>query len=201
MTYEGYCKVMIPEGKSGSVAVKRFEIEDDFGLMHMRMGNRGTLPGQYTKLTRNGHLWMSDTHAEFRDSARFLRKAKELGGRVLINGLGLGVVVGHLLECDNVEHIDVVEIDEDVIKLVAPSFDGERVTVHHADAYCVEWPKGTRWQSAWHDIWLDICEDDLKGHERLNRKYGGRVDYQECWAHDLLLRHRRQSRELKRPWF
>lgn len=200
MTYEGYCKVVIPEGRSGSVAVERFEVEEDFSLMKMRMEGRGTPVGQYTKLTRNGSLWMSDTRAEFFDNMRFLRKAKELGGRVLVNGLGLGMVVGHLLECPEIEHIDVVEIDEDVIRLVAPSFDPSRVTVHHADAYDIKWPKGTRWQSAWHDIWKSLCADDLELHAKLNRKYGRRVEYQECWAHDLLLRYRQQSRERERTW-
>lgn len=141
MTYEGYCKVVIPEGRSGSVAVERFEVEEDFSLMKMRMEGRGTPVGQYTKLTRNGSLWMSDTRAEFFDNMRFLRKAKELGGRVLVNGLGLGMVVGHLLECPEIEHIDVVEIDEDVIRLVAPSFECDRVTVHHGDALDMKWPR------------------------------------------------------------
>lgn len=200
MSYEGCCKVMIPEGKSGDVAVERFEVKDDFTLFRMAIGGRGTRPGEYTKITRNGNLWMSDTRAEFFDSLRFIGEAKRLGGRVLVNGLGLGVVIGHLLECDKIEHIDVVEIDEDVIKLVAPSFDAERVTVHHADAYEMKWPRGTRWQSAWHDIWQSMCTDDLEGHARLNRMYGRRVDYQECWAHDMLLSLRREERRNERMW-
>lgn len=200
MEYKGYSKVVIPEGESGDVAVRRFEIPErgDLASLRMELEGRGTPPGEYTMLTRNGRLWMSDTHAEFMDGLHFISKAKRLGGRVLVNGLGLGVVLGHLLEEDSIEHIDVVEIDEDVIRLVAPSFEDGRVTVHHADAFAIRWPKGTEWQSAWHDVWQNICCDDLKEHERLTRKYRGRVEYQECWAHGELLRHRRMRRGL--PW-
>lgn len=197
--YKGRCKVLIPEGRSGDVAVERFEVREDMGMLRMMMF-RSTEPGEYTKITRNGHLWMSDTRAEYLDAARFIGTAKALGGRVLVNGLGLGMVVGCLLECPDIEHIDVVEIDDDVINLVAPSFEDGRVTIHHADAYEMKWPRGTCWQSAWHDIWDNMCTDDLRGHARLNRKYGGRVEYQECWAHDLLLEHRRREQGYERMW-
>lgn len=200
MAYEGYCKVMVPEGRSGDVSVERFEVMDDFALAKLFIYGRGTRPGQYTAIRRGGELWMSDTHAEFYDSSRFVRKAKELGGSVLVNGLGLGVVVGHLLECDEIEHIDVVEIDEDVIRLVAPSFECDRVTVHHGDALNMKWPRGTKWQSAWHDIWQHICTDDLKEHERLLRSYGQRVEYQECWLHNELLAYRREETARWRHW-
>lgn len=141
MAYEGYCKVMIPEGRSGDVSVERFEVEDGFGLMRDFMLGRGTRPGQYTAIKRGGKMWMSDTRAEFRDASNFIWNAKKPGGRVLVNGLGLGIVIGHLLECDEIEHIDVVEIDEDVIRLVAPSFECDRVTVHHGDALDMKWPR------------------------------------------------------------
>lgn len=193
MTYEGFCKVLIPEGSSGDVSVKRFEVGEEYSIRYF-FGGRDITPGQYTKLTRNGHLWMSDTRAEFNDLRRFISRAKTLGGRVLINGLGLGMIVGHLLECEKIEHIDVVEIDEDVVKLVAPAFRDERVSIHLGDAFEFKWPKGTRWNSAWHDIWPDIRIDDLKEHEKLNRKYGRRVDYQECWMHQTLLRYRGEDR-------
>lgn len=44
MAYEGYCKVMIPEGRSGDVSVERFEVEDGFGLMRDFMLGRGHAP-------------------------------------------------------------------------------------------------------------------------------------------------------------
>lgn len=87
MAYEGYCKVMIPEGRSGDVSVERFEVEDGFGLMRDFMLGRGTRPGQYTAIKRGGKMWMSDTRAEFRDASNFIWNAKKLGGRVLVNGL------------------------------------------------------------------------------------------------------------------
>jgi hypothetical protein len=68
-----------------------------------------------------------------------------------------------------------------------------RITFHHADAYKKQWPKGTRWNFVWHDIWPTICSDDLENHAKLNRKFGHRADVQGAWAHDMLLSLRRRN--------
>jgi hypothetical protein len=50
----------------------------------------------------------------------------------------------------------------------------------------------------WHDIWLDLCTDNLEGMGKLHRKYGRRTDWQGSWEKDRLLSHRR--REKARGW-
>lgn len=188
-------KVDLPEGTSGAVTIERFQVERNYHLKRMEMAGRGTPVGEYTALRRNGSLWMSDTQAEWYDHIDAFYAMKRLGGRVLINGLGIGMVVKAALALPNVEHVDVVEIDEDVIKLVGPTYASERCTIHHADAYeqTKLWKPGTRWTVAWHDIWLHMCEDNLSEMTKLHRSYGHRTDWQGSWARDILLDRRRRD--------
>jgi hypothetical protein len=37
-----------------------------------------------------------------------------------------------------------------------------------------EMSKGKRYDMVWHDIWDDICSDNLEGMAKLHRKYGDR---------------------------
>jgi len=107
----------------------------------------------------------------------------ELGGEVLINGLGLGVLVHGLLTLPNVTRIDVVEIDPDVLALVGPHYAKDpRVNLIEGDAYTYRFPVGARWSVVWHDVWLDICADNLKDVERLKRRYGTRCEWQGAWG-------------------
>jgi hypothetical protein len=106
-------------------------------------------------------------------------------GRVLISGLGLGCVVRGLLLKDAVEHIDVVEIDPLIIREIGREFTHDpRVTVHEGNALTYPWPKGERWDYAWHDVWLE--EGDgvplHRLHHSLFHRYMHRVGEQGAWA-------------------
>ena len=99
-------------------------------------------------------------------------------------------------------HVDVVESDKRVISLVGPYYTiDERVTIHHADAFeqSKTWPKDTRWNLAWHDIWADLCEDNLQEMFKLHRSYGRRVDWQGSWGKEDLIRQRIRERR-ERGW-
>lgn len=82
---------------------------------------------------------MSNTPDEIRDFQSFVRKAK---GKILINGLGLGVLLKALLEKEDVTQITVIEKSEDVIKLVSGSITDKRVSIINADAFEYKPPKG-----------------------------------------------------------
>lgn len=192
-------KVDLPAGKHGEVEIRPIVIDESLAkFSNMRavfQGGRGRVEvGTYTGLYRNGGLWMSDTPDEINDHLPMIWRAGRVGGRVLVNGLGLGMVVKALLAMENVEHVDVVEIDPDVVALVGPAYVGDRCTVHLADAHEIQWPKGTRWSAAWHDIWQDISTDNAESMTRLKRKYGRRVDWQACWAQPEITRLKREER-------
>ena len=185
-------KVDVPPGVSGEWKVEKFTVaENDIGRIRYALHGRPVPPGTYTRLKKEG-AWdpmMSDTPAEIGDHLDFVYRAK---GRCLLNGLGLGVVLKAILAKPEVTHVDVVEIEQDVINLVWPTYkEGNKVTLYHADALTIEWPKGTTWDCAWHDIWPSICTDNLPEVTKLKRKYARRVAYQAAWAEELLRDYRR----------
>jgi len=186
------CRVDLPEGRSGIWKVEKYTYpESEEEAIFYKMEGRPIPPGIYTRLmrltTRNQESrWlgiMTDTPPEIKDIANVLYQAKTRGGRVLINGLGLGMVLKGLLSFPNVTHVDVVELSPDVIKLVAPTYTTDsRVTIHQGDAYSIEWPEGTQWNVVWHDIWDDVSPVNLPDMKWLHLKYKDLCDWQDSWC-------------------
>ena len=181
-------KVDVPEGCIGDWAIERFEITEDGAKFHnLRatlhgFGYRSVRPGSYTRLTHNGNLIMSDTRAEIHDHLEIIRRAK---GKVLLNGLGLGLVLRACLLKPEVDHVTVIEIASEVIALIEPYLRecfGDRFIVYEADALTWQAPKNSKWNVVWHDIFDAICADNLVDMTRLKRRYGRRCDWQGCWA-------------------
>jgi hypothetical protein len=205
--------VDVPEGRSGNIEIRRI-VAGPPGLYDMfHQKTRPIIPEgtTITALYRSGQLWMSDTPAEQRDHQAIMMQAiRRRARRVLINGLGLGMVVGGLIQLDHVNHIDVVELDTDVIDLVGDHYQrmadnvGKTVEIHHGDAYTISWPAGSRWDVAWSDIWQYASIDNLVDMARLSRRYSGRVGWHGHWLRETLLTHRgRVDREQQQrsAWF
>lgn len=182
--------VKVPDGKSNDWTVETFSVtEDELTIFNMRAmfkpGGRIMSPGIYKKLTYRNQIIMSNTPAEISDHVSFIYRAKR-GGNILINGLGLGVALQAISDSEKIESIDVIEISEDVIKLVSPTFgDNKKITVHHADAFEYKPEKGKRFSAVWHDIWPHICGDNLPEMTKLHRKYGRKTDWQGSWCKEL----------------
>lgn len=179
-------RVSVPEGSSGEWYVEKFTvIDEDVRVHNMRcafkpgMGRRIMRAGTYTKLLRHRHLVMSDTPAEAMDHRAPIRAAY---GSVLINGLGLGVVLKGVLADPEVTDVTVIEKSPDVIALVGPHYSDPRLAIIEADA--MEWrpPKGKRYGMVWHDIWDDICADNLPQMHKLHRRYGRCSEWQGSWC-------------------
>lgn len=188
-------KVDIPEGESGEYRIERFVI-DDKGKEHHNLlesihNSRRNVPsGSFTRLMKGRSNWngpiMSDTPAEVLDHLEPIRKAK---GKILITGLGIGMVLDACLKKESVEHATVIEFSEDVIKLVAPHYQeryGDRLEIIHADA--LEWksPRGSKYGMVWHDIWPNICADNWEDMKALKRRYARKSQWVGCWAWDLV---------------
>ena len=171
-------KVEIPEGKRGPWTVERFEVPKN-ALRLFQYGARVPQPGVYTRLLRGQHCVMSDTSAEMRDHYGAVINAK---GHILLNGLGIGMLLKGCLKKPEVTKATVIEIAPDVIALVGPHYTDPRVEIIRADAYAYQPPKGVRYGMVWHDIWSDICSDNLEGMKKLHRKYGRRADWQGSWC-------------------
>lgn len=176
--------VNVPPGQIGDWRVNKFVVEANDALAaYYGLFGRPVPPGVYTRLLYKHDVIMSDTPAEIADHMEVISKA---AGRVLLNGLGLGVVLQAILEKSEVSHVDVVEISSEVVQLVSPHYPDPRVTIHHADAFTIQWPNNTRWDIVWHDIWPTISSDNLPEMTRLHKKYAGRCGWQGSWLKESI---------------
>lgn len=209
-------KIDVPPGEYEGMKIQRFEVihPDDWDNSYdarcgeggdlitplqfrmMELDGRAPKPGWYTRLSEGtgwgATTWMSDTTAERRDHAEPVLYMSSTGAeRVLINGLGLGMVLTAALSFDSVKHVDVVEMDKRVIRLVGPHYEKDpRVHIHQGDAVAkmADWPADARWDVVWTDIWPDICADNLEEMKSFTDFYGPRCGFHGNWAEDITKR-------------
>ncbi len=147
-------KTAIPTGQSGPWSISRIDIEE-VGDVMPGCGLDDASPGTYTALIHETRGIVScDSPVLFDDQMPVVSKAQ---GHVMLGGLGVGLAVELLLECKKVTHITVVEQDMDVIALVAPSFDNERITYVCHDV--LDMPE-VALEPAPDRVWLDIWDTD-----------------------------------------
>lgn len=177
-------------GKSGLWELKQFTVTPQGAQWHnlrelFKGSNRGILPGKYWGLYRNGKVVMSNTPAEINDHYQFIRMAH---GKVLIGGLGLGMVLKCILDKPDVTMVTIVELSPDVIKLVAPAYTNDpRVNIINASVF--DYTPQERYDCAWFDIWDDISGEEYPEMKKLHRKYGRYVGWSDSWC-------RKQSKSL-----
>lgn len=177
------CATYLPETIDlHGVSVDRFTIEksDAFSLFRQR----GLRPGTYTRLRVDGRLWMSDTPAEKSDHYEAVRSAQ---GHCLVTGLGLGMVANAMAQKNEVSEITVIEICQRVIAAITPHLH-EKISVIEANALDWRPPAGELYGAVWHDIWPNICADNLPEMTRLKRRFSRRATWQGCWAQNLCRR-------------
>lgn len=184
----------IPNGISNDWEISEFEVKEKelSEMISIFKTGRGVPPGKYKKLTRNKTVIMSNTPDEINDFSYFVHIAK---GSVLINGLGLGCVVKCLLEKAEVNEILVIEKSKDVLKLVLPYFNDKRLNVINEDAFIFKPERGKKFDFVWHDIWDNICLDNLPEITTLHRKYGKRTSWQDSWSRAECLYEKRKEKK------
>jgi hypothetical protein len=201
--------IEVPNGTSGVWSVSTYTVTEEDERWEMvraaaSSSSRGRYvsAGTYKALKRNGHVIMSNTPDEIRDHRYFFSRAK---GKVLINGLGLGMALKAILNkvddkgAPAVELVHVVEKAEDVLKLVRPTYESDkRVSFIHADA--LEYKSTLRYDVVWHDIFDDICADNLPIMHKLHRKYGGKAEWQGSWCRERCEYLLKQQRAHSRFW-
>lgn len=194
--YEKY-KVDFPTEKIGDWEIKQFEVTKEQAenerLRSIFNGGRGVPKGKYTALKRNSIIIMSDTPDEIRDHLLVIHRAK---GNILINGLGLGMVAQACLEKEEVNHVTIIEKSLEVINLVGKHLInkyGDRVLIIHGDAFEYKPPKNSKYDVVWHDIWDDLCSDNLPEMHKLHRKYGRRCTWQGSWGRSYCENQRRRG--------
>jgi SAM-dependent methyltransferase len=190
----------VPPGQRGPWKIEKFKVSEQDASFHnlraMINAHRGETmiqAGEYTRLMGPGGVMMSDTPGEKQDHYQFVQLA---AGRVLIVGLGLGMVTYAVLLKRNVTHVTVVEIDPDIIALVAPHVYSMRLEIVQADIHTWEPPKGERFDHAWFDIWPTICEDHLEDMKKLKDRFRRSCKRMGFWSLDhFILSGRTRLRE------
>lgn len=194
--------IKVPDGISGTWKIESFEItEKNANFENLKLafsgnGARYVIPGTYKRLIHDNEVIMSNTTAEISDHVMFIHEACYRGGHILINGLGLGVALSKILQnSKKITQITIIEKSKDVITLVAPTYlKDPRIEIIHADALKWKPPLGVRYTTVWHDIWNNICTDNIPQMNKLHRKYGRRCDWQGSWCKELCLYYRKKDK-------
>lgn len=182
----------VPDGRRGPWAIETFTVtkQDELRTLMEAIGARNALltvpAGTYKRLVHAERgVVMSNTRMEVVTNSEAFKAAT---GRVLINGLGMGMLLEAILSKPDVTYVRVIEHDPDVIALVGPHFARDRrVEIIHADAYEYVPERGERFNYAWHDIWDTISPRNLPLMARLGRRYGKRrCDAQGFWAREWI---------------
>ena len=168
-------RVSVPRGERGPWTIAPFDTKLDVHYLWQARDGRAPGIGVHTRLIHEHYgVVMSDSAPEIFDLLQYTDK---LTGRILVSGLGLGMVLHILTQVErysgNVESITVLEKDGDVVELVAAHYRAldKRIEIINADIFEWQPPNGARWDSAWHDIWPDIAPHNLPDMDRLRSKY------------------------------
>jgi hypothetical protein len=194
----------VPDGVMGDWKISTFTLtEEDVMINNLRAVRDGNdclvcSPGTYRRLTHKTRgVVMSNTPMELRTCRDVYDHAK---GRVLIMGLGMGMVLEAILSKRNhgmqrkVDFVRVVEVDPDVIALVGPHFANDpRVEIMLGDALTYKPAPGEEWDYVWHDIWDTVSEDNLPEMTKLSRRFTHRADKQGFWSREMARRERQRN--------
>ena len=114
---------------------------------------------RWHELLEDGGVWTSDRPIE-----QYQQRESILGfrGRVLIGGLGLGVVVQMLTKYKGVTQIDVIEKAPEVMQLVQPYVGDKRVSFYRDDLFDFL-KQSAKLERTYNHAFFDIWTSDGEG--------------------------------------
>ena len=189
--------VDVPEGQVGDWVIGKMTLDREQSLHTMFAYKDRMVPaGSYTRLKEGGLTYMSDTPAEMADHVPLMTALQNNGGtqRVLVFGLGLGMVMEMLMEMHNsgrieLDHVLFIEKSQNVIDLVAPHYRAkypDHFRVECADAFDYE-PDDRCYEAVWIDIWAEACPDYACDAELLMAQWHDHTDWVGCWMEDEMI--------------
>ena len=184
----------------GSAAITKFIFKDsDNPLYNARvMFKSGRIfrveDGEYVRLHIDKDLVMSDTHMERLTNMEFVNNAK---GRVMIAGLGIGLIINAIIDDPLVTEILVVEKNQDVIDIVSPKFKNEKLKIVCADIFEYKIGKSEKFDTIYFDIWTDIMVENIEEIKTLHRKFRinkkSKESFMGSWMHKYLLMQKKNG--------
>ena len=165
-------------------------MRDTGGLTYME-------DGRYVRLHVDGELVMSDTRMEKNTNSEFVHAAH---GRVLIAGLGLGLILKNILMKDSVKEIIIIEKCQDVIDLVGSKFRDPRIKIIHADIFNYQPSKDQKFNVIYFDIWSQITQDNLEEIKKLHNRFKYNLDRTDpdCWMNSWMKEYLQSERRKER---
>jgi hypothetical protein len=199
---------ILPEGRSGNVRLEHYKVTELGAAAHnIRHAQNGSpemaiYPGTFVRLIVGKELMMSDAPYEAQSNRDLIEGAR---GKVLIAGLGMGMVLVPVLRNPEVTSVTVVEKSKHVIKLVekpllanGPFTENEKMklVVVQGDINTFK-PKASSYDFIYFDIWPTISSKNLPEIDSLKKRYrkslrpGGEM---RVWVEDLI-RERKKAEE------
>ena len=133
----------LPEQSRGSFKIVKRHIEEDKQLdMNGIFGYQSVYfccpdnainvlyDGDKDPASDPGGVWMSDSPYEYYGMAQLAARARP--GKVLVGGLGLGILANMLANREDIDGVTVVELSDEVIHMVKPHLH-PKVKVVHGD--------------------------------------------------------------------
>lgn len=188
--------------KIGDWRIKNFIVDEKGKRLHnIREDLNGTFryikTGTYTKLLHRTEVVMSNVPAEKKDHECFFNKViKMKPKKILISGLGLGMIIEELLKHNFIERIVVIEKNKEVIELTGKYFTDKRLEIVNKDIFKFETEEV--FDMVWHDIWTYIEKTNLREMDLLRGKFENK--WQGFWCENevrKLVRNDRQNNLLK----
>lgn len=145
------------------------------GLDYLRMLREDPIfycsEGEYIRLFVNNQLMMSDTNMERLTNQDFVNNAK---GRVMVAGLGIGLIIHNLrnkVESGEITEIVIFEKYQDVIDLVRPFYKDLPITYICQDILEYKPTKEDMFDTIYFDIWPKINTDNLVQIKKLHNTW------------------------------
>ncbi len=193
---KGVVGLFAEKEEKGIAEILRYEFKEEENIWDgdyfMRMYD-----GHYCKLIVGNNLVMSDTYMERDTNREFIKKAN---GRVLIAGLGLGMVLNNILDKKEVSEVLVIELYQDVIDLVSPKFKNKKLTIIQGDIFDWRPAKKEKFDTIYFDIWTGISTDNLEEIKDLHNKFKWFLNrenkncYMNSWLKEFLQRRKRREK-------
>lgn len=191
--------INVPEGRVGNFSIEHDEFKP--GLVQvidireaMLTGRRPLSarirkPLKVHRLVEEGRgVWMSDEPRELRQAGEWIQSTGP-SGRVLVGGLGLGVVATWLTRLPLVDSVDVVEIRPEVVSLVSKWQCGYDTYITSIFDF-VQNAKRWDWDTVFLDIWQGTSESTwwttvMPLRRAIANKFGSKNIH--CWAEDMMM--------------
>ncbi len=148
----------IPKASSGLWSIEHYQIVTGRKGRPEACGMEKAPPGMYTALVhKHDGVNMIDSPVLIQDQQEVV---KDAFGHIVVGGLGLGLVVGMLIDIDDVKKVTVIENNQDVINLVWHAYSmNTKCSMRFANAKTIP-EKQMKLLGQVDRVWLDLWPTD-----------------------------------------